>query len=455
MAAVPLSLGPLAPPGCVVWRSGIKWLCRDGQACAAGEVIAYCNIGIAPADRPAHTLEPFAREARDFQAAFVLAAGGRVRHAAQSSLGGFLDQLNHYQTWDPDFALGMLEPDGAARDVAVPLRLLLAAGRRVSEHAEVRAALLTGWHDRSRVWWADGSAVEGTLLSLGSCEATAAIRGERNDLTEMLVALRRPAQVALVPDDVLVPCARIVREQMARTPQDITEMTADMAATFPLASPATVPADWIFAGALLAALTPSPLTDDSHVLTRAGVQLVSRPDAVVMSLIAEPRRVFRHRRLGYTLSLHDYRIMESSPAIRGWLRGQFEPLERGADEIRRDYELLLDALPDPSGMHLLILNQMSSSGYEDFLSYAQFDAPMARTVGSVNAKEMNLMLHDLAAARDVAIVDVDAIAGDMGAARHLPDGVHQSGPMQAAVRREILHILSSRQVPGFVGADVR
>jgi hypothetical protein len=454
MAAVTLSLGPLAPPGCVIWRSGIKWLCRDGQSCRAGEVIAYCNIGIAPADRPAHTLEPFAHEARDFQAAFVLAAGGQVRHAAQSSLGGFLDQLNHYQTWDPDFFLGTLLPDDAAQDVAVPLRLLLAAGRRVSEHAEVRAALLTGWHDRSRAWWADGSAVEGTLLSLGSCEATAAIRGERNDLTEMLVALRRPAQVALVPDDILVPCARVVREQVARTPQQIADMTADIAATFPLASPTTAPADWIFAGALLSALTRSPLTDETHVLTRAGLQRIARPDAVVMSLIAEPRRVFRHRRLGYALSLHDYRIMESSPAIRGWLRAQFEPLERGPDDIRRDYELLLDALPEP-GIHLLILNQMSSSGYEDFLSYAQFDAPMARTVGTVNAKEMNLMLYDLAAARDVAIVDVDAIAADMGASRHLPDGVHQSGPLQAAVRSEILDILSRRQVPGFVGAQLR
>ena len=447
MATITLSLGPLAPPGCMVWRSGIQWLCRDGQICAAGDVIAYCNIGVAPADRPARTLEPFASEARDFQAAFVLRAGGRVRHGRGSSMGGFIDQLAHYLVWEPDFALGTLEAEQPHE--AGPLRVLLAAGRRVFEHAEVRVGLLTGWHDRSRVWWADGGAVEGSLLSLGSCEATAAIRGKRLDLTEMLVGLQRPAQVIMVPDDVLVPCARVVREQIARTPEQAAAIADDMAETFPRTSPATASADWIFGGALLGALTRSPVTEPNHVLTRAGVQRIERPGAVVMSLVAEPRRVFVHRTLGYTLSLHDYRIMEASPAIRGWLRSQFEPLDRDPGDIGRDYALLLDALPDPAGTHLLVMNQMSSSAYEDFLSYVQFDPPIGRTVGSANAKEMNLMLHDLANARGIAIVDVDVIAADMGASRHLPDGVHQSGAMQAEVRGEILRILAARGVPGF------
>jgi hypothetical protein len=446
MATVALPLGPLAPTGCMIWRSGIQWLCQDGQICAAGDVIAYCNIGVAAAERPASTLEPFARESRDFQAAFVLRAGGRVRHGAGSSLGGFIDQLAHYLVWDPAFTLGTLET-GQPHE-AGPLRVLIAAGRRVFEHAEVRVGLLTGWHDRSRVWWADGGAVEGSLLSLGSCEATAAIRGKRLDLTEMLVALPRPAQVIMVPDDVLVPCARVAREQITRTPEMISAIAGDMAETFPRASP-TAPADWIFGGALLGALTRSPLTEPNHVLTSGGIQRIERPDAVVMSLVAEPRRVFVHRTLGYTLSLHDYRIMEASPAIRGWLRASFEPLDRRPDDVRRDYELLLDRLPE--GTTLLVMNQMSSSGYEDILSYTAFDPPVGLTVGTVNAKDMNLMLHDLAAARGIAIVDVDAIAADMGAGRHLPDGVHQSGAMQAEVRGEILRILSDRGIPGFGG----
>ncbi len=54
------------------------------------------------------------------------------------------------------------------------------------------------------------------------------------------------------------------------------------------------------------------------------------------------------------------------------------------------------------------------------------------------------MLHDLAEKADIEIVDVDAIAAGLGAAAHLPDGVHQSGLMQDEVRWEILHILEQR-----------
>jgi hypothetical protein len=47
------------------------------------------------------------------------------------------------------------------------------------------------------------------------------------------------------------------------------------------------------------------------------------------------------------------------------------------------------------------------------------------------------------------IVDTDAIAADLGAKAHLPDGLHQSGPLQAEIRQEIIHMLAARGVPGF------
>jgi hypothetical protein len=66
---------------------------------------------------------------------------------------------------------------------------------------------------------------------------------------------------------------------------------------------------------------------------------------------------------------------------------------------------------------------------------------MSATLSSIAAKELNLMLHDIAGHRDLVIIDVDAIAADLGGAEHLPDGIHQSGPIQAALRVEILHAL--------------
>ena len=87
---------------------------------------------------------------------------------------------------------------------------------------------------------------------------------------------------------------------------------------------------------------------------------------------------------------------------------------------------------------------MSTSGYEDIPSYSSFDAPMRETLENIAAKEMNLMLHDLADECDFSIVDVDAIAAELGGAQHLPDGIHHSGTMQAVLRSEIFHVLGGR-----------
>ena len=95
------------------------------------------------------------------------------------------------------------------------------------------------------------------------------------------------------------------------------------------------------------------------------------------------------------------------------------------------------------------MNSMSTSGFEDVFNYSLFDRPLGDVLGTYNAKEMNLMLHDLSRECDISIVDADAIAADIGAEAHLPDGVHQSGPLQAEIRKEILHILAERNVPGF------
>ena len=71
-----------------------------------------------------------------------------------------------------------------------------------------------------------------------------------------------------------------------------------------------------------------------------------------------------------------------------------------------------------------------------------FDAPMSNTLANVASKELNLMLQDIADHRELYIVDVDAIAADIGGGEHLPDGIHQSGLMQTLLRQEILSVLA-------------
>jgi hypothetical protein len=213
------------------------------------------------------------------------------------------------------------------------------------------------------------------------------------------------------------------------------------------------PADWMFAGATLNALNRSPASERYTILTRSGLRAAGPPDAIVFSLNAEAENVLRHRRLGYALQFHGFRLADAGLAFVAWLRANFISVRRSPDEIRADFRALIDLVrADAPATQFLICNVMSTSGADDIQNYAPFDAPLDQTISTVHAKAMNLMLHDLARERDIAIIDADAIAAELGGQRSLPDGVHQNGEMQAELRAEILRILRARGVPGFAAA---
>jgi hypothetical protein len=211
----------------------------------------------------------------------------------------------------------------------------------------------------------------------------------------------------------------------------------------------------MFAGALLAGLQRSPLMDVYPILTRRGFQPPRSADAVVLSLGCEDSVLLQHRDMGYVISCHGFRMAEAGPAIRAWFREKFKPVRRTITDIRRQYEELVAAFRQRSAARILIINVMSSSVADAVYNYAPFDLPLAETLAGVHAKEMNLMLHDLAREQGVAVVDVDAIAAGLGVRWHIPDGLHQSGALQDALRREITRILGEQGVPGFAGVRLR
>ena len=253
----------------------------------------------------------------------------------------------------------------------------------------------------------------------------------------------------MVPDNVLVPSAPITLEQLNRTPAQVEALATDLRSVVPGEPNVAPPADWIFASCLLAALQKSPLTEDYELLTRTGLRRAASIDALILSLNAEARVILRHRRLGYAISLYPHRIQDTSEMIRTWLTANFEPVERTLDDVRKDLLTLVDAVRARSDVKLLVLNALSTLGYEDIPTYAPFDRPMGDIIATVRNKELNLLLHDIARERDVAIVDVDAIAADLGAAVNLPDGIHGSGRLQAEVRDEIVRILRGCGIRGF------
>ena len=261
-----------------------------------------------------------------------------------------------------------------------------------------------------------------------------------------------PLHVIQFTDEAFVPSAGVLLSQLERSAAANADIADDMTRGLLGGGGAPRPEDLIFAGAALSRLTQCPFFETHDLLTRQGLQTSPPIEAVVLSIHSEPVRLLRHRRLGYLTCWHGFRLSDAGPAVREWVEGSFEIVTRTLSDVQNDLMMLRKALAARGVRHMLILNAMSSTGHEDIFSYSAFQGPLGDVLGSVRAMETNLMLHDLAAASDIQIVDVDAIAAELGAGAHLPDGLHQSGRFQAAVRAEILHILDHRGL--FKPADV-
>ncbi len=438
--------GPLGGGSVVVNRSGLRWLCPEGHLCRPGEVIAYCNITVETAPGPRIGAPPFAEE-RTLQVALAPRAGGRVRPASPP-IGGLLDAQG-FRAWDPTEVAAYVDPsptdepptDGPTTPGDHDARLLMLAGRHRSWTIDVDTGLLPGWHLRARAWWGESGEAARTLVSAGLCDARGAVRGDRSGFVHLFEAAPFGAQIVHVSEHPTSPCATTLLEAFRRTPSQLNAVLADL--TRGLGDGRAGAEDWMFLGALAAQLAHSPLRESQDVLTPHGLERRNSVDAILLSVIAEPPTLLRHRALGYHLNINNNNRRIAGPAVRAWLTAAFEPVTRSLESIRDDYVRLIETVGAATGARFLILNRMSTSGREDVSSYAAFDAPMGQTLTSIAGKEMNLLLEDLAESHGVLVVDIDAIAAELGGARHLPDGVHQSGPMQARVREEMLSALAS------------
>ncbi len=435
---IAIKFGPLGGDSVAVSRSGIQWLFEDGHICQPNEVIAYCNISVEASGGTRRGNAPFADE-RALQIALASRVGGRLRIPAGSSAGGYLDVFGVH-AWDKDETFAFVQPAAGSDGASDIARVMVLAGRRMSWAVDVDTGLLPGWHSRARGWWGDSPDMP-TLLCAGICDASGAVRGDKSGFVEMFEDASIPAQMIHISEHPIAHCATVLLEQFLRTPVQQDAIAADMRQS--LEHGAATSDDWMFFGALSTQLGRSPIRESHDLLTTRGLERSKPANAILMSLSAEPRSILRHRKLGYHLNIlaHNYRA--AGPAVRAWIESAFVPVARSLEDIRHDYIRLFEAVGAGTRARFLILNRMSTSGREDISSYIAFDAPLGDTLSSISAKEMNLMLDGLADAYDVTVIDVDALGAEIGGGEHLPDGIHQSGLMQAMVRAQILSSLAN------------
>jgi len=436
-----------------VRRSGIRWLRDDGALCQPGEVIAYCNIGVIPTD---DAPRPFAGETLDLQVAMATRLGGRLRRAQDASRGGFFDLLDHFLQWTPDYVIGTIEPPNGQpiADADGELRLMMTTGQRPSDIIDNRKGLASGSHHISRAWWSDAPGPMGVILAQGICDMLGVVKGDSMAFLELFGDAPGSAHVIYVDDGPVVPSARQLLEEIRRTPEERAVIAHDLMQSLATGAITPTPADWIFAGVVLNNLQRSPLTRRFDVLSRHGLAQSRTVDAVLLTVNSEPAYISRHKRLGYSLHCHNFRLAQAGPAFQRWYVDTFEIKSYPIESVAADYRALIGAIREHAPTaQILVLNAMSTMGAEDLHTYAAYDAPMGAALETVRNKDLNLMLADLATELDLVVIDADAIASELGGQRSIPDGLHQNGPMQSELRAEVLRVLRARGVTGLAAAN--
>jgi hypothetical protein len=459
-----LALPPLSADPARLRRSGLRWLHSSGATVQAREPIAACYVRLSSADG---SRVPLTEEQNDLQIVLAPASACTIRPASGFSDGGFRDVVE-----SGEWRAGERIADADSLQGSSVLVPLVLAGRRGFESGEGRGSLLAGWHERVRGFWeGKGEGRFGTVLALGTCEQTAVFRGEDMAFLSWFARAPGPAQIIAVGDERSVHSSAVVLQHLRRTPGEAVAITEavyswigerigharpeSFPAFLPDAAHGILQGRWpeaqelAFALNLLAeAVGTSPVLERTEVITGRGIQELNPADAIALTLGSEVAPHFRHRRTGWIVALHGFRFGPFiGPGITEWLRRDFEPLKRTVADIERDLAALADEVEERTGALLLVQNLIATTAADRVSNYSWLGEAFEECV-PVFRNEANLMLCDLTRGHNIAMIDSDALAAELGV-RHCPDSFHASRQLVEAQRSEVHRVLRAYRIPGF------
>jgi hypothetical protein len=423
-------------------RAGFRWLVPDGGPCLAGQPIAFANVACA------RNGEHWSRnEFRDFQVAFIPRVSGQVTWRRDLFGSGWDTRLAQEIDFGDAEPIGDIHPSIMSENPG-HLRLLWLAGRRAVEVGEARGGLLSGWHERVRGWWGEGEAPTETLLSIGTCVLGGLVLGDRRAFIELFGECPGPAHVVSYPDDVIVPSSAVLLQGLERTPAEVAQIAADVGSWMRSVSSDGVMEDgrWslaqdmFFVTQTLALLSRrSSVLDTYPIVGEGGVHILGPARTVVLSVDAEIAYHLRHKTLGYVIAVHTFRFPDMSPVLKHRLKTEFERLVRSPEDVERDLTALIDRITTATGAKIVLVNSIASHAFNRPRSEHSGLGPLA----------LNVVLADIAKKRPIAVVDVDAVAVDMGIKKHARDGIHMNGELEHEARRELVRTLRALGMRGF------
>jgi hypothetical protein len=268
-------------------------------------------------------------------------------------------------------------------------------------------------------------------VSLGNCEHLGFFAGAAGDFAYWLGGFEGPLHVVFKPDRILVPSAAALRSALGRDDEARERMLQDFASWFPeFAHGPPTARPWLAIATLAEESLEPPVPVRHHaIVDGSGQRLECQPGLVFLSLANEFAVHLRHRELGYVISIPGFQFAKN-PELKPALLRRFDPIRPTAAETRENLAAAFRRIRQVTGAQVAVLNVTTDPSR--IFDWSQIPNP--EEVAAVRSMDLNLALWEAAEQERCWVVDVEALAIELGIRGAHPDRVHPSAALDELVR---------------------